>query len=189
MTKRILVTLAFASALVLPATAAMAQVIPTPVVVTANTDPVNNWYRAQQYLHEAQQASSDYQAFQIALQNIQHGGGVAALVNVVNPLTALQHDINLAMNNNTDPHLAAELRQNQFLNQDLSAIAQFKAIVDNPGAGNAQMMQAADSLLTYLSASNMRAATLNYAQAQDEVRRANNQAAIDAANYADGLRP
>lgn len=160
--------------------AASAQVA---VVVTANTDPQQIYYRYQAFLNESKTALADYQQFQLAYKNLLKGR-VTNLVDVVNPLSALENDINSAMAHGKDPVVAAQLRRNTYLSQDLNMIDQLKAIVDNPNAGTAQMQQASSMLLTALLSQTMQQRTVDYAKAQDAVRRANNLQRLQDANNA-----
>lgn len=159
-----------------------------PVWVVGNSDPKNQYYQAQQYLHETQSAWADYQQFKIAYDNYTKYH-VGSLVDVAGPLMDMETQINAAMNKGQDPHLAAEMRRNKFILQDLHSIDQVKAIVDDPNSGNAKMQQALSLLMLSLYSNNAQQSETEYAQAQDEIRRDSNLSRIANANASSTVVP
>lgn len=184
------VVAAFAAlAAIMPAMPACAQVVgPMPVIVTANTDPHNSWYQAQQLLKEATIADNSYNTFVTALNAVKHGN-LGALVNMAGAMEQMQVTINEAMHNGKDPRLAAELQRNQFINQDLQALGTLQMITNNPSASPAQLMQATNFLLMQLTTQSARNQQVNYAAAQATLQRQQNLTNVANANASSTLQP
>jgi hypothetical protein len=165
------ITLALA-AFVLQPSHADAQVMPT--FTTGTYDSIQKqFYRYQQYLNESSTALNEYQQFMQAYTNYTkyHIGG---LVQVLTPLMGLQQTIEGAMNNGTDPKLAAELKRNQIVQQNISLIDNLTHMTENGAVTTTQLTQTSNEILSTIAADNLAQRQVDYAKAQAAIQRQNN---------------
>lgn len=185
MTKRI-VTAALAALFVAGAQCPkIAHAQAAPVIVVSDSIKTQ-WAQWQQWIHEGQTAYDDYQQFKIAYQNFQRYRSGGSLVDVITPLTALEHDINSALHDGKDPALAAELAQNTFLKRNV-ALINLALRMGDKAAGSAQLMEVMNMMMATVASNNMQQSEVDYAKAQDALNReqaqSNLRKSADSSNW------
>lgn len=180
--------IALAACLCHTAAPASAQVV-SPVFVTGSaTQTQSFWYKAQQYIHEAQILSYDIQRFQIAYRNYQRYGGIANMISAITPMIQMSTDIQTAISQGQNPGLAAEVSRNKLVMQNLSVI-QSLASMNGSAMGTAQLLQVANTISATALSDTMQQHEVDYAKAQAQAQAQQNQTNLSALDNAQAFHP